>query len=516
MLVELVLAAVLAPGEAAPGCDAVCERQTAAAILAEGRVGAAVERLRAARERFPDDVPLSLLLARAYSLDGNLFWAERVLREEFGRHPDNATLRAWLAGVYLRQGDTDLAHEILDAAAKPPEGPDRARWDLLEAVRLDAEGERSAAAAALAAVAPDSVLYPEDVGTWHDLQRRVNPAWIDPIRGELEVTAGRTSNALAGAPTDPGASGGASAIADLDLRLRVAPPSRGRLRTAFDLDVSGHALDESAYRDLSTLLGALRVGVVRTGAGNRTLFGYRAERLLINQDEPRYSEAHRLEVEAERRTGTVAFGGVGRRSYQDGRRTRWEADVGAGFPLALPTGKAIMVGATARAADAFSPAYDQVGVSLAASARWSLGRGFATRVALAVTFDDYPRSGGAEGLAVFGSDVRRRDLLGRIRVTLDGPRWHGMTPAVEWQVSRRSSTLDDRPGADYSFRESRIAVVARWRFAPDPWSPPTVSPPGHVPLDWGAGSGDGERSESIIDLLRQDEELRRGSSCVVQ
>ncbi len=516
MLAAVLLAVALVAADIVSGCDASCEVQTAAAMLAAGRPTAAIEQLRAARARFPDDLPLALLLVRAYVLENNLSWAERVLREELERHPDDARLRTWLASVHLRQGDLDLAREVLATAAPPPAGPDRARWDLLEAVRLDAEGTHGAAAAALAKVPPDSVLYPEDLAPWHYLQRRANPAWIDPVRGEVELAAGATSNALAGAPTDPGESGDASAVADLALRLGIVPPSRGRLRPTLAVDLSGHALQNSAYRDLGTLSGALGIGAVQAAAGSRTRFGYRAERLLINQDKPRYSEAHRLEVEVARRFGTVFFGGVGRRSYRDHRRTRWEADAGVGFPLALPTGREVMVGATARATDATSPAYDQVGVSFAASARWSLGRGFATRLVLTATWDDYPHSGGVVGREVLGSDVRRRDRLGRIRVTLDGPKWHGWRPALEWQMSRRASTLHDQPGADYSFRESRIALVARWKFAPDPWSPSTVTPPGHIPLEWGLGDGSDDDGASITELLRQDEELRRASSCGVR
>lgn len=517
MFVTIALAAALAVADATtPPCDLECERRAAAALLDAGQTLPAVARLRAARERFPEDRALALLLARAYCLDDNLFWAERVLRERLAHHPEDAEMRAWLASLLLRQGDTDLARGTLDPALKPAGGAERARWDLLDALRLDAEGDAGGAAAALGSVPRAAPLFAEDVLPWRHLQRRENPTWIEPMRGALELSAGRTSNAMAGSPTDPGVRGGASAFAGLDLDVRVVPPGKSRLRPLLDLELSGHGLGEAVYEDLSTLEGAIRLGAARADRGRQLLVAYRGERLLVNQDESLYATAHRVEVEHDSASGTVAFGGFGHRSYREDRRTRWEADAGAGVPLPLPGAPSAVVGATVRLADAASPAYDQIGLSLAATSRWPLGKGFAVRLAAAATWDDYPHSGGAEGLAIFGSDENRRDLLGRMRVTLQVPPWHGVTPGVEWQYSKRRSTLDDKPGADYSFRESRLVLMATWRFSPDPWAPRTVTPPGHVPMPWGVGGGDGEQGESIIDMLRQDEELRRGSSCVVR
>lgn len=515
MPIHLLLAATLAVSDTVrPTCDLACEQRTAAVLLEHGELTAAVARLREARQRFREDVTLTLLLARAYSLEGNLYWAERTLREGLQHHPEDSQLRSWHACVLLRQGDTELAGTALGPAPGP--GPGRSRWGILEALRLEAEGDRPAAAAALAAVSPSEGLFAEDRVPWLELQRRLNPAWVDPLRGTVELAAGRTSNALAGAPTDPGTSGGASELADLDLHLRLVPPAGGSLRPTLDLDVTGHAFAARTYRELGTLLGALRLGASYPTAGGRTILGYRAERLLINQEDRGYSEADRLELEAETRGGTVVFGGIGRRSYRDHRRTRLEADAGLGLPVSRRGGSQLLLGATVRTADATSPAYDQRGASLAVAGRWPLGRGYAARLAVTATYDDYPHSGGTEGLAVFGSNERRCDLLGRLRLTLSGPTWRGVAPGIEWEVSRRRSTLDDRPGADYSFREMRFAVVARWRLESQLWMPPTAAPEGHVPLHWGGDSGAGDTGESIIELLRQDEELRRSSSCVVR
>jgi hypothetical protein len=67
---------------------------------------------------------------------------------------------------------------------------------------------------------------------------------------------------------------------------------------------------------------------------------------------------------------------------------------------------------------------------------------------------------------------------------------------------------------DYDYHEDRVVFLLRWRFRADPWSPKVVDPAGHVSLPYGlGGEGDGGLAgERIQDLLRQDEEFRRGST----
>jgi len=510
----LLLAVLLAQVAVPTPCDPLCERAAAERLLGEGDLRAAIQGLRAAVKRYPDEPALRLLLARAYLLDGNLFWAERTLTDAVARWPEDFAARSWLALVHLRQGDPDLARD--DLAARPAasaEGPDAHRLHLLETFRARLAGETENAVAALGKVPRRGPLYPEDRSAWLTLSRGVDPAWVDPLSGTLDLEVGHTSNALAGSPTDPAAQGAASALADVELRLRVVPPGRGSWRPVVDLELLGHGLEEEAYRDLSTLEGAVRLGGVRAGDRRRLWVGYRAESLLINQEDERFSEAHRGEVELETGSGLLVFAGGGHRSYRDDLRTRWELDAGVGGSKWSLGPVPLVVGATLRLADARSPAYDQVGASLAAAGRLPFGRGWALRGAAILSWDDYPSSGGAEGMAVFGSDERRQDLLGRLTVGLLAPSWRGLRPGVEGQVARRDSTLSDLPSGGYEYTEWRVLVSVRWSFASDPWAPETVEAPGHVPLDWGLEPGGGAEAERIMELLRQDEDLRRASSC---
>lgn len=498
-----------------PPCDVLCERRIAATTIEVGRFRLAIERLRAAVERFPDDPVLPLLLARAYLLEGNSFWAERTLRDALDRRSDDADVRLWLACVHLRQGDPDLAREDLERCPEQPEGPLRSRAALLGAFQGLLKSRPDEARAALDAVGRSATLFPEDRPVWSTLHRRLDPAWLDPITAEFEAAVGYTSNAQAGSPTDPGTSGTESGLGDASIRSRVAPPLGSRVTPVFDLEVIGRTFSESTVQEFGSLEAAARAGVLLALEGQRVLVGFRGERLYLDQTPSLYSEAQRGELEIEWPAGTLAFAGAGRRDYRDQRRSRDEWDLGFGGPLRAFRGTSLIAGATLRGSDATSPAYDINGVSAAAAARVALGRGSSLRLTGTVVWDDYPHSGGTEGERVFGTDERRRDLLGKVSLGVWIPAWRGARAGLECQVARRDSTADDRPGFNFDYTEVRARVLVRWSFTSDPWGPRTTAPHGHVPLPWGIGPGEAGDEERIIDLLRQDEELRRGSSCGV-
>jgi hypothetical protein len=516
-VVPLVLAAVLlAQGGGAAPCDALCERKAAFRLIETGTPDAVIRHLRAARARFPDDRVLTLLLARAYLRENNLFWAERTVGNALARRPDDDELRAWLAGIHLRQGDPRLAREDLGAEAAPAATADHARWNLEQAFTAQLLGDDATARSALAGVPRSSVLFPEDRPLWRLLQRRLDGWWIDPLSGWLEVGGGRTSNAFAGAPTDPGRSGGPSGLAELDLRMRVAPPVPATVRPVADLEIEGELLSAEEARELSNLRAAVRLGGLLTGTRHRLLAAYRHEVLWLDQAGAQYSTAHRGELELEVLGGWVVAAGGGRRTYRDERRSRWDGDVSVGVPIRLHGSASLAAGATVHVADARSNAWDERGAAMVATLRFGLGRGFSSRITTMAALDDYPHSGGTEGLLVFGTSQRRRDVLGRVALEAAGPRWRGVTPILEWRLTRRDSTADRLPGFDFAYRESRVTLKLHYRFAADPWAPRVVHPKDHVAFDWGVEGGEEGERDRILDLLRQDEELRRGSSCSVR
>ena len=501
------------PGTAPAECGLECERRTAAELIKRGDPRAAVEHLTEATRRYPDDRGLVLQLARAYLLEDNLFWAERTLLAAADRWPNDPELRAWLAAVHLRQGDPDLLDDDLAPTLRPDEDPLRARWLLLEASRARLDGDDEGAVEAIAGLDRRSTLFPEDRKAWAWLNADADPWWSESITGTLELGLGATTNALAGSPTDPGRGGASSGRGLGELSARVLPPGRSTIRPAAELEVLGDGIENPDYRELSTLQGALRLGAVAIGEKRRLAFGYRAEVLYINQDPSLYSEAHRAELEIEWVRGGVAFGGVGHREYRDDKRTRWEGDLGFGGPLGRVGQASLVAGTTLRLANAESPAYDQLGVSAALSARIPVGAGSALWLDGSAVWDDYFNSGGTEGRLVFGTEDERRDLLGRVAATLWAGPWKRLRPGLELRYTRRGSTADSTPGFDFSYSEWRAVAWLRWSFDADPWGPRTAAGPDHVPLEWGLAGDTGMDEERILDLLRRDEELRRGSSC---
>jgi tetratricopeptide (TPR) repeat protein len=509
----LLLAFSVSTTVPAEPCDAACERLAAESRITNRDFRAAIERLRVAVDRFPDDPSLALLLARAYVLDGNLFWAEQTLRAALVARPDDVEARAWLVLVHLRQGDPDLARDALDAVRPSPAGAEHTRLTLLTAYQSSLVGDDDAARAALKTLDRNAPVFPEDRQVLDILRRRVEPGWIPPVSGQMEMGLGKTSNALAGSPTDPGASGNASALLDGLLQVRIAPDLSPSVRPVLDLETDGRLVLAQEYREFSSLEASARFGALVSRGRYRILVGYRAEVLNLDQQPSRFSDASRGEIEIESSSGWVLFGGGGHREYRDERRTRDEWDAGGGIPLRFGSGRSMIFGATIRGASATSPAYDLLGASIAAASRFSLPRGHALRVSGTVSWDDYPDSGGAEGLVVFGTEEKRSDLTGKLTVGIWLPHRRGVTAALEAQVARRDSTADARPGFDFDYTEYRVGILLRIGFSGDPAGPRVVDMPGRVPLEWGLGPGEASEAERIMELLRQDEDLRRGSSC---
>jgi tetratricopeptide (TPR) repeat protein len=508
----LLLTLVLAQAPAEAPCDAACERTAAETLLRGKQLRPAIERLTAAVDAHPENVALPLLLARAYILDGNLFWAEKTLRAALDRISDDPELHHWLALVHLRQGDPELARGVLATASEAPATPDRTRHSLLSSYCAMLAGDVPAAREALASIRNDAAILGEDRAAWLTLERQLDPRYLDPFSGRIRLGAGQTSNALAGSPTDPGRPGSSSGIAEGQVRLRFAPALAPAIRPVVEFDGDGELLARDAYRELSTLELRGRAGVMLLRETVRVLAGYRAESLHLDQEPSRFADASRGELEIESARGWVLFGGAGHRTYRDERRTRDEWDAGGGGALRIGPLR-LVVGATLRGASASSPAYDLRGATIAASAGIPAPGTLRARLSGSISRDEYPNSGGTEGRIVFGTDAVRRDMTGRLAVELWTRPSHGIRTGIAGELARRDSTADDRPGFDFDYTEARLVVHLRFDFAANRSVPRAAMPPGHIPLPWGLSGEGGTEAERVIELLRQDEELRRGSSC---
>ena len=114
-----------------------------------------------------------------------------------------------------------------------------------------------------------------------------------------------------------------------------------------------------------------------------------------------------------------------------------------------------------------------------------------------------------------GGDRNRRDFF--VKATLEAwspplfPVWRGTTQklGVSYDFSDRESTA-----ANYDYMDHRVLLRLALTFSSDV-ELPGISPDLPVaPLPWAGGEAGGGFDDRIQDLLRQDEEVMRSSSCV--
>ncbi len=495
-----------------------CEREVTECLLREGRTPAALERLKEVVKSHPDEPAFAQLLARVYLADGNPFWAQRVLMEALQRSPRDCTTRAWLAWVHIGQGDLDLAREVLDREGCPVEPADRGRWMLLEAFMADAEQDPETGEL-VSRIHDAESLYAEDQRLWEQLRSQRQPGWIDPVHLQLETGLGYTSNAMAGSPTDPGVRGDGSLLGRMDLFGRLVWPAWRVARPALEAGLKGHGIGSEQARDLSYLEMSARPGLILGAGFPRVIVGYKLDYLVLNREteaERRFYHGHRGEVEVE--TGSLTFfAGGGRRIFAENGRTRWEIDGGGGGSFVLFDRVNLLAAVSLRYYEAIGDPYDLAGGTALLVARTGLGLGLYARVGATLGLDHYFNSGGARGMAAYGSSDKRFDLLTKGSIELWSPSWLGARAGVSYEFSWRDSSVDRSNSTEsYDYTEHRLLAKLRWVFSWNPWAPESVDPPEHVPLDYGLGpaGGPGMAEERIQDLLRQDEAARRGSSCV--
>jgi hypothetical protein len=463
------------------------------------------EAIRLLRTVSPRPTEATLLLARAYLDDGNDFWALRTLLER----PDDPAAALWATFVQLKQGALDDAEALLAATAVPEDTALAARRALLAALLDSAREEPERAQEALGRAAAAREMYPEDAEALRRLRAALDPAYRPALSGRLELVTGATSNGLAGSPIDPAKQddGVPSGLGQLGASLRYAPAFDAPVRPGVELDLRGLGLAEEEARDLSYVQLSARPGFSR----GSWFAGYRFEILgVLGKDRYAdgahvFSHAHRGEAEVMfPGAGMTAFAGAGRRVFRELARERTEADGGMGLGFRPLAGIDAVAALTLRWHDARDPKWNLRGGSALLSADVTLSSSLSLRAGLVLSRDEYPDS--RDGF-VAGAQAREDTLLRPSATAWLGAR-DGLRVGLGYEPSRRWSTVDG-----YGYTDHRVLVRALWVFSADPGDPATTAPEGHVPLAWGLEAGE-DLQERISELLRQDEAIRRGSSCL--
>lgn len=518
--ITVVVVAFTRPLRAGPpevgstGCaESTCFVEQARNLLASGEAIRAVEVLKEGVAHLPEDGDLKVLLGAAYLAAGNAFWAIRTLSLRVAESPQDCAARAWLAWAYLGQAGLDAAMEATQESVCS--GPDGGRLALVRALIAGARGDRDKAYEALWEARTQERLWPTDRQSFSAVARQALPDGLPEFSSRLEVAGGYTTNALLGSPTDPasGASrAGRSTIGQMDLWVRFAPSLHPWVRPHFEAQVRGTGLLADEVRGLSWLDLSGRLGASLGRVLPRFLLAWRPDWLLLARGDRYdsgpvlYFSAHRAEIEGELVPWMVVFGGFGRRTFRETARSRWEADLGLGGRIALAHPVTLIWATTGRVFRANVAAWNLWGGSALVAVQGRMPLGWLAKVGWTASVDAYPDSRGYVPWG--GAGGARRDVLVKPTVSVWAPSWLGIRVGVQYEFSWRDSTL---PAFD--FRDHRITVRLAWSGDFEVLLPRAASGEPVADLPWGAGP-EGLGLDRVQDLLRQDEQVQRSSSCV--
>ena len=506
------LIVVQAPARADEDCkEASCYVQIAKGLLEKGNAKQAIALLKHAVSRFPESRDLGLLLGIAYLEDKNLFWALKTLLGHVERFRSDCEARAWLAWVYLQQASLEEAW----AMAKPEgcEGVEGARLALVRAFVAHARNEKREVRNALNEVKRYGVVWDSDRVLYAQLLRIAIPDDPSELVWRLETQFGFTTNALLGSPTDM-ASGtgieGRTAITYGDAYLRFMP--RLMVRPSVEVFVKGMRFTDESVRGLSWMNMGARAGFLYENNLLGFFLGYKTDHLLLAQGDAYssgpmwYFNGHRGEIEAYLTNHFLVFAGAGTRTFRERARTRIEIDAGVGANLRVHKSHLLLVAFSARKYFARVKPWSIFGTSSVAYWHWQLPKDFLAKTGILWSQDIYPDSKGYEGFQ--SPNNNRTDNLIRTSLSLWAPSFKGVRIGLGYDFSWRNSTVEV-----YAFSDHRVTMRVVWGGHNEVFLPKKAGSDGLYPMRFEHKGGE-EFVERIQELLRQDEQVQRSSSCV--
>lgn len=471
--------------------------------------------LKEAAKRWPGVELLSTELATVYLAEKNDFWALKVLREYEEAHPPACGARALAVMIHIRQANLDLAEEILarDGCRGTPQ--DRAREHLLRASLARLRGDRPAIEQEVKRARGEATLYEEDLPLLRKMEEDNFPGRMPWGSWRVDLGLGWTSNGLAGSPVDMASRPGntSSALLSLDTRFRAIWPEHGSIRPSAEVSLRTVQLAADSSHDLSYIAPGLRPGLLIGSGHPRVLLAYAfdAVRLAAEDRYARapvwFAEAHRVEYELEVTDSLYVFGGGGRRTFRERGRTRWEFDQGIAGGIPIGRDARVLLGASSRWNRAENDAYDSVSGTAIAQLQLALPAAMEARVNGTFSHEEFPRSRGYFPGAL---TENRIDNLVRAKAGVWSPSWSGVRLGIDYELSKRFSTADA-----YSYTDHRTLLHVTWTTDTDRFGTSTIGTGGRTPLGHGGTAGSSLSDDvRIRDLMRQDEAVKQGSSCL--
>ncbi len=497
-----------APQASSPLLDSILTQAQKA--REQGRPRDSIDRLKAARRRWPDEPRLISALALAYEADGNQVWALKVLSDAIDEQPPGCELRPWLAYLMWKQGRLVEAEGLLKEAGCEQAPPElKARLALLKALVAETAGDDTKAKIHVTEAAEADSIYAEDEALLQRLVRRHGPVRPPLVKVDLAVGAGVTSHAVETLPDDEPAdaarrSGMAMANAglsvDIPLERRVGALLGGRFESVELTSDRAVRFGHQSY--------ALELGASFLWEGRRLEFVYNPEWLSVpNQSNEHgrswYSRMHGFSYRMQTSRRWSAFGRFGYRTFAEAGRSRLESERGLGFALVQSPEFDLNTDGALHVFRAEQAKFDELGLSVALAARKTLVPRLDLLARVNTRFSSFPYSAGAFAPGVtdrkdarlgLGVELRYR-ILPDISL-LGGPQW-----------TRRLSNVDE-----YDRSEWRASLALVFQRGFDPRGPETI-PVDHRTVGGFTSSHAEGDVERVKEQVQADQAEQRQSSC---
>jgi tetratricopeptide (TPR) repeat protein len=482
----------------------------------KGKTEEAKELLERWAEQHPDSERVAMARADLYLAEDNPFWAIKVLTEVVNLRPASCEAKTFIARIQLQQANLEQAEEQLkDSDCDKPEAL-KVRRLLLRAELAELRNRGEDARRLVALAERHTFRYEEDDRRLAQLERAYEPYRLPLWNFELDAGAGYASTGYGQVPLEVIATqkNQGSAILNLNLRGRVVLPYSRAFRPLAEIEYRNTEQVTSRSRNFSVKNPAFRVGV---------LFGNGYPRLQLNyafdfvdfdgqtKTDPNsgkwFSQGHRGEYRLELGNGYVGFGGIGYRDFADPRLTRVESEHGVLKAWTLSETLGISSGATLRAYRAERRAFDQFGGSLFAGLSVQAPLGFTLLESLTVSHDHFP----ASKYYFTPTSDNRDDLSVKVQASVLSKVFAGVRMGAAYTYVNRDSSV-----GFYDFSDHRVLLEVHYRVSYDEARAKRISGEGRVVMrhEKEIPKTAEPESRSVRDALKQDEELRRGSSCL--
>ncbi len=470
----------------------------------------AIDLLKAAKACNAPNQDLTRALGIAYARMENYPWALRTLAQLNAQYPDDCETTAWMAWIQIQMAMPDEAKQTIASQKTCESSALQARMQLLDAMASMTNNKKKEAQSAIDNAAHQEAMTKSDLKALESMQTTLGIQSAPNLSWKIQLDGGYASNAMSGSPSDPSLNGKDldSPFIDGDIRFTLDPWKDAFARPVLEGQFTGEYLTSEDTKTASYIDLSMRLGAQIDSDSLKFSAWYRPESLILdggdkyNKGPVQFYLSHRIELDFEILKWLYIFTGYGHRTFRQMVRTRDEFDIGAGARHPLGLGFALTWGATYRHWFSTGDMYDLNGINLSLALDYRIpSHDILFRLNGSFSLDDY-----ADSKGYFEQDAARRDYAARGTFQVWSPSWAGVRVGAQFKASRRWSTADD-----YDFVDYRGMISVKWTGALSFYGPKSVKD-NAFSIPWNFDTE--ENTERIRDIIKQDEDMQRSSSCL--